>query len=131
MFLVDTNVWLELLLEQKNADKVRGFLSSVDSNQLFMTDFAFHSIGIVLAKLKRIDAMLQFVQDTLLDGSVNLVHLRPEDVASIVGVMKNFGLDFDDAYQYLAAEKFELTIISFDSDFKHTKRGYKTPDKVV
>ncbi len=131
MFLVDTNVWLELLLEQENADEVRQFLGSVESNHLFITDFAFHSIGIVLTELKRIEALLQFVQDTLLDGAVHLIHLKPEDVASIVRVMKNFNIDFDDAYQYIAAEQFGLTIISFDSDFDRTEKGCKTPCKIV
>ena len=44
--------------------------------------------------------------------------------------MQRFNLDFDDAYQYVAAEKFNLEIVSFDSDFDRTERGRKTPDQV-
>jgi predicted nucleic acid-binding protein len=131
MFLVDTNVWLELLLEQKKAKDVRGFLGSVDSNLLFITDFAFHSIEIVLTELEHIEALLQFVQDTFLDGAVHLIHLKPSDIKSIVAVMNDFNLDFDDAYQYVAAEQYGLTIISFDSDFNRTEKGYKTPGKII
>jgi len=42
-----------------------------------------------------------------------------------------FNLDFDDAYQYAIAEKFNLTIVSFDSDFNRTERGRKTPAEVL
>jgi predicted nucleic acid-binding protein len=46
-------------------------------------------------------------------------------------VIKQFNLDFDDAYQYVAAEKHDLTIVSFDSDFERTGRGRKTPAEVL
>jgi len=44
--------------------------------------------------------------------------------------MDEFKLDFDDAYQYIAAEKYDLTIVSFDSDFDRTTRGRKTPSEI-
>ena len=45
--------------------------------------------------------------------------------------MYQFRLDFDDAYQYVAAEKYGLTLVSFDADFDRTKPGRKTPDEVL
>ena len=130
MYLVDTNVWLELLLGQERAQEVRYFLGTVESGSLFITDFGFHSIGIVLTKLNNMVALLHFVQDTFVEGAVSLVHLKPEDTELILSVMRRFSLDFDDAYQYVAAEKYGLTIISFDTDFDRTEKGRKTPDKV-
>jgi hypothetical protein len=44
---------------------------------------------------------------------------------------KRFRLDFDDAYQYVAAEKHDLTLVSFDADFDRTDRGRKTPVDVL
>jgi predicted nucleic acid-binding protein len=44
---------------------------------------------------------------------------------------EELGLDFDDAYQYVAAEKRDLTLVSFDSDFDRTRRGRKTPGEVL
>jgi len=44
---------------------------------------------------------------------------------------KKFNLDFDDAYQYAVAEKYDLTIVSFDVDFDRTERGRKTPGEVL
>jgi len=40
-------------------------------------------------------------------------------------------LDFDDAYQYVAAEKHNLTLVSFDADFDRTDRGRKTPAELL
>lgn len=40
-------------------------------------------------------------------------------------------LDFDDAYQYATALKFDLTIVSFDTDFDRTDRGRKTPGDIL
>jgi predicted nucleic acid-binding protein len=45
--------------------------------------------------------------------------------------MQRFHLDFDDAYQYVAAERYGLTIISLDADLDRTERGRRTPDQVA
>lgn len=49
----------------------------------------------------------------------------------MVSVMQQFRLDFDDAYQYAAAGKHTLTLVSFDADFDRTDRGRKTPQEVL
>ena len=131
MYLVDTNVWLERLLDQERSWEVGRFLDLVSSDQLFITDFAFHSIGIVLSRLNCVGAFLQFVRDAFIDGDVSIVCLGPEDMAKVVDVMQKFNLDFDDAYQYVVAERYGLTIVSFDSDFDRTERGHKVPKDLL
>jgi hypothetical protein len=51
MFLVDTSVWLELLLEQQKADEVRQFLARHEGIELAITEFSLYSIGIILTRL--------------------------------------------------------------------------------
>lgn len=131
MYLIDTNVWLERLLEQTRSEEVKKFLNHTPSERLFITDFAFHSIGIVLSRLKQIDAFSKFIQDAFIDGAVVLVHLEPEDIPLLMSVMSQFNFDFDDAYQYTAAEKYNLIIVSFDSDFDQTERGRKLPGEAI
>jgi hypothetical protein len=47
-------------------------------------------------------------------------------MTELVIIMERYKLDFDDAYQYLAAEKFRLTLVSFDRDFDGTeKEGFQ------
>jgi hypothetical protein len=130
VYLVDTNVWLERLLDQTKANEVGHFLDRVSSERLFITDFAFHSIGVVMVKLERKEGLSSFVQDTLIDGAVSLIHLEPEDTQHLLRIIEQFGFDFDDAYQYSAAEKYNLTIVSLDSDFDRTPRGRKTPAEI-
>jgi predicted nucleic acid-binding protein len=130
VYLVDTNVWLERLLDQTRANEVGHFLDRISSERLFITDFAFHSIGVVMVRLNRKDGLSRFVQDTLIEGAVSLIHLEPGDTQHLLRIIEQFGFDFDDAYQYSAAEKYDLTIVSFDSDFDRTPRGRKTPAEI-
>ena len=57
--------------------------------------------------------ILPFIQDAFIEGAVSLIHLEPEDIQVVVRMMEQFNLDFDDAYQYSAAEKYNLTTVSF------------------
>lgn len=51
MYLVDTNVWLERLLDQSRSAEVGQFLGAIPSDQLLMSGFTLHSIGIILDRL--------------------------------------------------------------------------------
>ena len=44
----------------------------------------------------------------------------------LVDSTEQFSFDFDDAYRYVAAEQYNLTLVSFDSDFDRTERGRRT-----
>ncbi|MDQ3255576.1 MAG: type II toxin-antitoxin system VapC family toxin [Acidobacteriota bacterium] len=131
MYPVDTNIWLERLLAQAKSDEVRDFLHRVPASELFITDFAFHSICVVLTRLRKEAALLKFVEDVFIDGAVTLVFVPPEETGSLIDAMSKFNLDFDDAYQYVAAEKQGLVIVSFDADFNRTARGKKTPAEIL
>jgi uncharacterized protein len=131
MYLVDTNIWLERLLDQERSQEVGQFLDCTLSERLFITDFAFHSIGIVLSKLGQNGALLEFVRDVFIEGNVSLIHLEPGAVHGITSVMEQFGLDFDDAYQYVAADEHGLALVSLDSDFDRTEHGRKRLDEVL
>ncbi|MCD6289811.1 MAG: PIN domain-containing protein [Anaerolineae bacterium] len=131
MHLIDTNVWLERLLDQKRTEEVKSFLDHVSTEHLFMTDLTYHSIGIILTRLDRDEALWRFTRDAFIDGAVTLLHLDPIEIQSVIQAMRRFNLDFDDAYQYVAAERWDLTIVSFDTDFDRTARGRKTPGEIL
>ena len=130
MYLIDTNVWLELLLEQDEADDVRRLLIQANPATLHITEFTWYSIGIILLKLKKTEVLRRFITDTLLDGGVSLIRLSPADLSALLACAERFGLDFDDAYQYVAADTQGLTIVSFDADFDRTERGRLHPAAV-
>ena len=76
------------------------------------------------------DVLLEFAQDVLIDGGVSLIRLDAEDTAELVTAMSQTNLDFDDAHQYVAAAKHNLTMVSFDGDFDRTDRGRLAPAQV-
>ena len=131
MYLVDTNVWLERLLDQERSEEVGQFLDRTPTELISLTEFAFYTIGITLTREGKKDLLLKFARDTIGDLTVLLVRLGPEDIERVVAAIERFNLDFDDAYQYVAAEKHNLTLVSFDADFDRTERGRKTPADVL
>jgi uncharacterized protein len=126
--LVDTNVFLELLLEQAKAKEARDFLNKTNEHQLFVSNYALHSIGLILLRRKQAEMFRQFLSDA--ETGMTMVSLAIEELKEVVDAAANFNLDFDDAYQYVTAEKFGLTIVSFDADFDRTDRGRRTPATV-
>lgn len=130
MYLIDTNIWLERLLDQERSAEVGSFLDRIPSNHLFITDFSFHSIGVIMGRLNRMIVYLNYIKDAFFYGSVTIIRLEPDDMKRMVEVMDQFKLDFDDAYQYIAAEKRGLTLVSFDKDFDNTDLGRKMPGDI-
>jgi len=131
MFLVDTNIWLELLLDQQRAAEVRRFLETYETSQLATTEFSLYSIGIALTRLKRHEVFTDFLADTLEHSRVRLIRLDVAGLKDVVDVQRRFRLDFDDAYQYVAANQYDLILLSFDRDFDRTELGRKTPGEVL
>ena len=130
MYLVDTNIFLEALLEQERASEVQLFLQSTDLSAIYMTDVSLHSIGIILFRLKNLTLFTSFLEDMVVDG-ISILSLAPEDLRTLEQPVNQFNLDFDDAYQYAVAEKYNLQLISFDQDFDRTDRKRKEPIDIL
>jgi predicted nucleic acid-binding protein len=106
-------------------------LAQISTDQLLMSDFTLHSIGIILDRVGQRVVLLQFVDDVFVRGRVNLFSVQPEELHRVVTAMDRFSLDFDDAYQYIAAELFNAVTVSFDGDFDRTERGRQTPADIL
>ena len=130
MYLVDTNIFLEALLRQERTNEVQSFLQSVDLNTIFITDFSLYSIGIALFRLKNFTLFTRFVEDMIVDG-IRILSLNLEDLKTLNRPIQKFNLDFDDAYQYTAAVRYNLQLISFDRDFDQTDRERKEPVDIL
>ncbi len=131
MYLLDTNLLLEVLLRRTKTKEVEAFLDRRGQIPLYLTDFSVHSVGIMLFQRKMHDAFMRAIVDLFWVAGVKLVCLNPEDMTNVAEAAHRFSLDFDDAYQYVAAKKNNLTLLSFDSDFDRTERGRKTPREVL
>ncbi len=131
MYLIDTNIWLERLLDQEKSADVGRFLEIVPPSQMIISDFSLHSIGVILSRLNKHDVYSTFVDDVLLQGGVSLRTVPLPSIKRMVEVMKSSSLDFDDAYQYVVAELAQATIVSFDKDFDKTDLTRKTPFELI
>lgn len=117
-FLVDTNVFLEILLSQDKKEHCKMFLNN-NIGILNITDFSFHSIGVILFRYAKEDIFQKFIEDVI--PNIQLISLPIKLYVEAINAKRNLNLDFDDAYQYSTAKYYELTVATMDKDFKKIK----------
>jgi hypothetical protein len=130
-YLIDTNIFLEILLNQSHADEAKDFLRKADQHDFFVSDFALHSIGLILLRRGKGETFRQFLTDIIVNVGIVELSLSPVELDDVVDATVSFKLDFDDAYQYAIAERYGLVIVSFDSDFDRTAKGRVRPMTIM
>lgn len=118
-FLVDTNIFLEILLDQENKNKAKNFLTE-NSGQIYISDFSLHSIGVILFKQKKFSVFSEFLRDVL-PCSV-ILSLSREKYTELKKLSKKHNLDFDDSYQTAVAMEYGLHIATMDKDFRAVEK---------
>lgn len=129
--LIDTNVFLEIILEQENAKQTKDLLQRTREHELFITDYSLHSIGLLLFRRKQHGAFKSFLGDLTIRAGITVISVSMSQMEAVIDVSQKFGLDFDDAYRYAAAEEQGLILVSFDADFDRTTLGRKTPSAIL
>jgi len=115
MYLLDTNIFLEILLNQEKKAVCKRFLVE-HYNAISISDFSFHSIGVILFRYKKYDVFLKFMKDVV--SRVNVISLPPTALQTFLETVHEHHLDFDDFYQYASARYWGLTIVTMDTDFR-------------
>ncbi|MBM4250328.1 MAG: type II toxin-antitoxin system VapC family toxin [Euryarchaeota archaeon] len=131
MYLLDTNILLELLLGREKAEDADRFLQSVPASELHISEFSLYSLGIFLSQRRMAETFLDMVDDLIIRGRITVIRLLPEDMRNLIAACDRYGLDFDDAYQYVMAERYGLTLVSLDAHFDKTERGRRTPGDLI
>ena len=119
IFLVDSNIFLEGLLEQEKSNQVNSFLKGNRLDMISISDLALFSIGIILSKLKKKDVFTFFLNDLIIEW-IEVLSLDKPALKKVIDNSNRFNLDFDDAYQYTIAKNYDLKLVSFDKDFDKT-----------
>jgi uncharacterized protein len=117
-YLVDTNIFLEILLNQAGRKKCEAFLQG-EKGAAWMSDFTLHSIGVLLFRQKRTDLFDKFVTDML--SQFTILSLSVTSYATLGKVNRRNDLDFDDAYQFAVALENKLAIATQDKDFQRVR----------
>ena len=128
-YLVDTNVWMERFLDQEKSVIASKFFDLIPTDSLLVSDFSIHSIGVILSRLKKYDIFEKFINDLFINGQIELLSLDSSDLLEVIENIQKYRLDFDDSYQYSVAQKYDLTIITFDKDFN--AKGIKKKIQVI
>jgi predicted nucleic acid-binding protein len=113
--LIDTNVFLEILLGQPNKERCKQVLQD-NSGAGSISDFSLHSIGVIAFRGRREAAYSAFLRDML--PGLAVLHLDKRGYAAVLDAHQRLGLDFDDAGQFALAEIHDLTLVTQDGDFR-------------
>ena len=133
---VDSNIFLEVQLAQKHSETSKKFLKMVQSGRLkaYTTDFHLDNVVIVMEKYgKSWKDIAVFLTSLLQYKGLTIYPLMVYDKIKATEIMRDEGLDFDDALAAYVAKKLNLkVIVSYDSHFdkiKWLKR--KTPEDFI
>ena len=118
MILVDTNIFLEILLNQEKRKDCQIFLDR-HSNELAISTFSLYSIGIILFRSGMAKTFDDFLSGIL--PVIQVVSVEPAALNQITQAHKTLKLDFDDAYQFAVAKINHFKLATLDKDFKKTK----------
>jgi len=121
-YLIDTNVFLEILLDQEKKEICKTYLNNKFGN-MAISDFSLHSIGVILFRINRYELYNSFVNDVI--PQIEVPSLKKNSYSQISNISKQFNLDFDDAYQVAVAGNHNLKMATMDKDFEKVKEVYK------
>jgi uncharacterized protein len=121
-YLVDTNIFVEFLLEQDRAEESLRIMERIERGELeaYITSFALHSIAVILDRRKELDLMEKFLERVIQAKGLQVYHTEPIEEKMITALTRTTKLDFDDTLHYFVATKIPATLISFDRWFDKT-----------
>jgi predicted nucleic acid-binding protein len=124
MKLIDTNIFLEILLNQSRAEIAKKTLFDLfKSNEPFIvSSFTIHSIVVILENKKKLSELKLFIESLAQIDAIIFYYPDFDEEKEIIENMSQWKLDFDDAFQYYIARKMDAQIITFDHDFKKVKK---------
>src|SRR5579864_3731215 len=110
MILIDTNVFLELALDQEKAADCATFLSRVSDGSIeaTVTHFTIHAVEASLRSGKHLTEFLRNIESS---EGLRVSGTSVSEEASIAVLAEKMGKGFDDALQYFVAKKIGSTAI--------------------
>lgn len=118
MYLIDTNIFLEAILERKNKKECLALLRMIDRGEIkaFATTFTIHSIEVIMDHAGEPQALRTFLKSISGFKGLSVYNTTIDDELNVIDEMGT-SLDFDDALQSSVAKKLNLRIVSFDRHF--------------
>ncbi len=134
MYLVDTNIFLEVMLSQARSKECEVFLKSVKEgvSKAFVTDFSIYSIMIIMTSLSKLNELKIFLSSLSAYKGLTIHRNGLKDLLRAIDTMRKKRLDLDDAIQYSAAVSLGVKdIVSFDKHFDGLEVPRAEPAQLV
>jgi predicted nucleic acid-binding protein len=120
VYLVDTNIFLEVMLSRSKKGECKGFLELLRSGKESgtITDFSVHSLILVMENFKKKKELKTFLLSLTAYEGLFVYNTNLQDEIKAIYISDEKGLDMDDAIQYSAAVALGVEgIVSFDKHF--------------
>lgn len=133
-YLVDTNIFLEVMLSQKRKRECKRLLYQFQNGKAdgVVTDLTIYSIMVLMGRLKKFEQLKTFLSSLT---AYKALHIYTTSLAEKVEATEKSlenGLDIDDAIQYEAALSMNAeAIISFDKHLNKLKVPRKEPKQIT
>jgi hypothetical protein len=83
-FLIDANIFLEVMLNQQHAQEAKSFLQKSDIHEYFISDFSLHSIALILLQRRAFNLLEHFIANTIRSGSIRVLGVPPDDFTTSI-----------------------------------------------
>ena len=122
MYLIDTNIFLEIFLNQERASECQELLISIQDREVvyYVSSFTIHSIEVILERNELCGPLIDFLQDIHKNKRLKRFDTDTLQELEAIKLAKNLNLDFDDAIQYYICKTYNFKIVSFDKHFDQT-----------
>jgi len=120
MYLVDTNIFLEVLLSEDRKEECKRFLGLLRDGKKsgIVTDFTIHSIIVIMDHFGRLRELKTFLRSLFAYKGLHVYFTTVGDEIKAVDIAVKEDLDMDNAIQYSVALSMKVdAIVSFDKHF--------------
>ncbi len=122
MYLLDTNIFLEVLLAQSRKEECKALLRLIRDGKktAVITDFTIHSIIVAMDNLNKLKELKTFLSSLTAYKGLHIYQTTIADEIKAVDIALTQQLDMDDSIQYSSALAVNAeAIISYDKHFNN------------
>jgi len=124
MYLVDTNIFLEVLLSRDKKEECKKLLRALRDGKEkgIVTDFTVHSVIVIMDHFKKLRELKTFLSSLTAYKGLSIYNTTITDEVKATEIAIKQNLDMDDAIQYsIALSTNADAIVSFDKHFDNLK----------
>jgi len=126
MYLLDTNIFLEVMLSRSRKDACKRLLKALRGGEEtgIVTDFSVYSIMVIMSSLGKLAQLRTFLMSLSAYKGLSIYTTTLSDKVRAIDTCLEKTLDIDDSIQYSAAlSNGAEGIVSFDKHFD----GFQVP----